>query len=461
MREEEGHTMKPCFYAKSPGNEGYIKNMEVLAFHDLDGWAIFQMALYRKEGRYYLYGAGRGNPVCPILDVTDPERPKLVERLCVAPDNPRQKVGKIQAADGLLITALSCGASASGAAGAYRPEQFGTGLSGFMIFDIASDPIHPRLLGCWKNGVSGGANGVHRFFYNGGSYVHVSSDCRGFEGMIYRIVDIRDPTAPREVGRWWLPEQFADGYAGRTFDPCAPHNPEYMKKGWLHGPPYVRDGRAYCGYAGAGLVVLDVRDVTRPKLLGRLPLSPPFSSYYAGAKTHTALPLPGRDFLVLTNEGERFPWFNAEKLGGMPQSLNNLHLVDIRDPSRPTLIAEFPYPEVPEGFPYPNFNEMGIGCPGPFGPHNIYEPMSNKPWLEQRGDRVYCCYFHAGLRVYDVSAPYYVKEIGYFIPPNPLRHRVSTNVGPCIGVSEDCVVDDRGVIFMDTYQDGLYVLRMQ
>lgn len=243
-----------------------------------------------------------------------------MERLCVAPDNPRQKVGKIQAADGLLITALSCGASASGAAGAYRPEQFGTGLSGFMIFDIASDPIHPRLLGCWKNGVSGGANGVHRFFYNGGSYVHVSSDCRGFEGMIYRIVDIRDPTAPREVGRWWLPEQFADGYAGRTFDPCAPHNPEYMKKGWLHGPPYVRDGRAYCGYAGAGLVVLDVRDVTRPKLLGRLPLSPPFSSYYAGAKTHTALPLPGRDFLVLTNEGERFPWFNAEKLGGCPRA---------------------------------------------------------------------------------------------------------------------------------------------
>lgn len=86
--------MKPCFYAKSPGNEGYIKNMEVLAFHGLDGWAIFQMALYRKEGRYYLYGAGRGNPVCPILDVTDPERPKLVERLCVAPDNPRQKVGR-------------------------------------------------------------------------------------------------------------------------------------------------------------------------------------------------------------------------------------------------------------------------------------------------------------------------------------------------------------------------------
>ena len=344
-------------------------------------------------------------------------------------------MGKIQAADGLLITALSCGASASGAAGAYRPEQFGKGFSGFMIFDIASDPVHPRLLGRWDNGVPGGTNGVHRFFYNGGPYVHVSSDCRGFEGMIYRIVDIQDPASPREVGRWWLPEQFADGYAGREFDPlCPPQSRVYEKKAWLHGPPYVRDGIAYCGYSGAGLVILDVRDVTRPRMLGQLPLCPPFASHYAGAKTHTALPLPGRDFLVATNEGERFPWFTKEKLGGMPQSLNNLHMVDIRDPAHPTLIAEFPYPEVPEGFPYPNFNDMGLGCPGPFGPHNIHEPMSNKPWLEQRGDRVYCCYFHAGLRVYDVSDPYYIKEIGYFIPPNPLRHRISTNTGPCIAV---------------------------
>lgn len=36
--------------------------------------------------------------------------------------------------------------------------------------------------------------------------------------------------------------------------------------------------------------------------------------------------------------------------------MNNLHMVDVSDPTRPTLIAEFPYPEVPEDFPYPNFN---------------------------------------------------------------------------------------------------------
>ena len=47
------------FYSKGEGNDGYIKNLEVLGYCDLDGKAgMFQMALYRTEaGRYLLYGA--------------------------------------------------------------------------------------------------------------------------------------------------------------------------------------------------------------------------------------------------------------------------------------------------------------------------------------------------------------------------------------------------------------------
>ncbi|MFR5117875.1 MAG: hypothetical protein ACLTDV_13235 [Eubacterium sp.] len=129
---------------------------------------------------------------------------------------------------------------------------------------------------------------------------------------------------------------------------------------------------------------------------------PAFSSHLAGARTHTALPLPGRDLCVVTNEGERFQFFPEGSIKEA-QAMNNLHMVDVSDPTHPTLIAEFPYPEVPEDFPYPNFNVMNLGCQGPFGPHNLHEPMSNKPWLEQRGDRVYRCYFvEQGLRIYDV-----------------------------------------------------------
>ena len=91
--------------------------------------------------------------------------------------------------------------------------------------------------------------------------------------------------------------------------------------------------------------------------------------------------------------------------------MNNLHMIDISDPTDPQLVAEFPYPEVPENYPWPNFNTAGMdGAQGPFGPHNIHEPMSNKPWLDQNPNRVYCCYFHAGMRVYDVSGPYYIMS---------------------------------------------------
>ena len=138
-------------------------------------------------------------------------------------------------------------------------------------------------------------------------------------------------------------------------------------------------------------------------------------------------------------------------------------MVDVSDPTHPTLIAEFPYPEVPEDFPYPNFNVMNLGCQGPFGPHNLHEPMSNKPWLEQRGDRVYCCYFAAGLRIYDVSDQYYIKEIAYFIPPNPNKTPEESFFkgfpGPRNAVTEDCCVDDRGYIYVTCLDDGFYVLK--
>lgn len=451
--------MSERFKMEGRNDLGYVKNMDVVGFHDLEGHRIFQMAMHKFGDKYYIYCAGRGGQVCPILDVTDPANIRMVRTFTPTDpmENPQQSVGKIQAADGLLITALKAGNGASLARGEYKDGQTFVGKSGIAIFDIKTDPENPKFLGYWDDGVHG-TNGVHRFYYNGGRYVHLSCDCRGFEGMIYRIVDIEDPTNPKEVGRWWLPDQYADGYPGRTFDEKAPHNPEYMKKGWLHGPPFVRDGIAYCGYSGAGLCIVDVNDVTRPKLMSQLPFQPTFSSYFAGAKTHTALPLPGRDYVVVTNEGERFTWMSKEKLKGMPQALNNIHMVDISDPYNPVLVAEFPYPEVPDDFPYPNFNEMGLGCQGPFGPHNLHEPMSNKPWLEQRGDRVYCCYFHAGMRVYDVSDPYYIKELAYFIPPVPIADS-SKFQGPIIATTEDCIVDDRGYIFMDTYLDGVYALK--
>ncbi|SHI75559.1 LVIVD repeat-containing protein [Parasporobacterium paucivorans] len=461
--------MSDTLYAKGPGNNGFIRNLEVCSFSSLDGKSsMFQMALYKTpQGKYYLYGCSFGGKRQGVLinDVTDPYNPVFIKHMeLVDPkEYPTTTSPKMQIADDLMIVAMSSGSGPGALVDQTKLAQIKS-EAGIRIYSLKEDPENPKFLGYWDCGLSH-VMGVHRFMYNGGRYVHLSADCVGFEGLIYRIIDIIDPANPVEVGRWWLPEQYADGYPGRTFDPAAPHVPEFMDKGWLHGPPFVVGDKAYCGYSGAGLVVLDVADITRPKCLGQLKLMPAFSSHNAGARTHTALPLPGRDLVVVTNEGERFQFFTKEALKGKAQALNNIHMIDVSDPGDPTLIAEFPYPEVPKDFPYKNFNEMNLGCQGPFGPHNLHEPMSGKPWLEQRGDRVYCCYFHAGLRVYDVSDPYYIKEIAYFIPPNPNKSPEESFFpgfpGPRNATTEDCIVDDRGNIIIDAIDDGFYILKMK
>ncbi len=465
LRIEEDE-MADMFYAKSPGNNGYIKNLEVCDFNNLDGnCGMFQMALYKTEiGKYYLYGAcfGGNQKGIMISDVTDPYNTKFVKHfpLINADEYPTTITPKIQVADDLLICAM-CAGSGPGAIVTQDELLKTNSQTGIRIYSIKEDPENPVFLSYWDCGVPH-SFGVHRFMYNGGRYVHLSSEAKGFEGSIYIIVDIEDPRNPKEVGRWWSPEQYADGYPGRTYDQHAPHVPEFMDKGWLHGPPFVRNGMAYCGYGGDGLYILDVNDVTRPRCVGNLRLQPTFSSSLAGARTHTALPLPGRDLVVVTNEGERFQFFKPGSIK-QAQALNNIHMVDVSDPAMPTLIAEFPYPEVPKDFPYPNFNIMNLECQGPFGPHNLHEPMDGKPWLEQRGDIVYCCYFAAGLRIYDVSDPYYIKEIAYFIPPNPIKKPEESFFpgfpGPRNATTEDVVVDDRGYIFIDALDDGFYVLK--
>ncbi len=456
-------------FSRGENNPGYIKNLECLSYCDWDQKSgAFQMQLYRtEEGKYYMYGSSFGGikgASFIIAEVTDPENPRFVKRVfALDPDEyPTTSIPKLQVAEDKLIVAMTSG-SGPGALVDQSELQNMKCEAGIRIYSLKEDPEDPKFLGYWDCGVPHSI-GVHRFMYNGGPYVYLSCEAERFEGMIMRIVDISDPANPKEVGNWWAPHQFVDGYPGRTVDHHAEHVPAFMDKGWMHGPPYRRDdGLMFCGYGGDGLYILDAKDVTRPHLLGQLKFMPAFSSHLAGARTHTALPLPGRDFCVVTNEGERFQFFPPGSIQGA-QALNNIHMVDVSDPTNPVLVAEFPYPEVPENFPFPNFNVMQLGVQGPFGPHNVHEPMSGKPWLDQSGDRVYNCYFAAGLRVYDVSDPYYIKEIAYFIPPNPDKTPEESFFGfpgPRNAVTEDCVVDDRGYIYVTCLDNGFYILKMK
>jgi hypothetical protein len=117
---------------------------------------------------------------------------------------------------------------------------------GVLIWDIR-DPVNPRRLGQFRTG----GTGTHRNFYAGGRYMHLAAGIPGYEGNIYVIVDIDNPAKPREVGRWRVTGQHTAGGE----QPSA----TYISH---HGAPYVAGNLVYLAYGAAGMIVLDISDVT-------------------------------------------------------------------------------------------------------------------------------------------------------------------------------------------------------
>src|SRR6516162_5279098 len=79
------------------------RNVDLLAYHDLDGRSGFKLALQEVAGRFFLYVAGFWHSGWSILDVSDPEHRELL-RFVDGP--PNTMTIQVQVADGTMITAL-------------------------------------------------------------------------------------------------------------------------------------------------------------------------------------------------------------------------------------------------------------------------------------------------------------------------------------------------------------------
>jgi len=385
---------------------------------DLGGKPGFKMAIHKAAGRWYFYVAHLWEPGWSIVDITDPLAPRPIKFI---PGPPNIWTIQIQIADGLMITGLE-----------KIPPVWEGGTpvgvpfeEGFYIWSL-EDPENPRRIGHYKTG----GDGTHRNYYAGGRYVHATILPEGFDGHIYGIVDIADPTKPREISRWWRKGQWkAGGEGGVPFGTM------------LHGGAYVVGDRAYLPYSAGGFVILDISDVTKPKLVSDLPFSPPFQSFIA---VHTAQPLPERKLVVVNSEAI------AENCD---EPLGYAGLVDISDETKPRLSALFPLPAPPAGAPFPNFCTRG----GRFGPHNQHQHQFQEV-LFRDDNFVFLTYFNAGLRIVDISDDRLPREVGYFVPPDPVERR-----GPMpsklVPQSEDVIVDARGFIYVTDKNHGVYVLR--
>jgi hypothetical protein len=322
--------------------------------------------------------------------------------------------------EGKMITALERIPPGWGGDGSKPNDE------GVLIWSLA-DPVHPKLLGRYKTGGSG----THRDGYFGGKYVHLAAGMPGYSGNIYVIIDISDPAHPIEAGRWWVPGQWVAG--GEKATPGVS----------LHGPPYVQGNLAYVPFGAAGLVILDVSNPAQIKKLGQLPFTPPF---LGNIGAHSALPLPKRNLALVNSESIR---------EDCNEPLNHASVVDVSNPSTPTLLALMPLPVPPRGLPYKDFCQKG----GRFGPHNINQ-HHHSPFTDHSDSLVYLTYFNAGLRVYDISDATLPKEVAWFIPPDPVHRYGPQPVGSLVEQTEDVLVDTRGYIYVSNKNQGLWILKL-
>ncbi len=390
--------------------------MRLVGYHDLQRRPAFKLALQMVQGRWFLYLTHFWCAGWSILDVTEPDKPELLQFI----DGPENTwTLQVQVAERRMITSLERIPSVEWGLDPTKPHG-----EGIYIWDV-SDPVAPAFLSHFKTGHTG----THRNYYDGGPYVHCAAAARGFEGNIYRIVDFRDPKRPLEAGRWWLPEQWSAGgaKAGRP-------------RVSLHGPPYVEGDRAFLSCGAGGMVILDISDIEVPRLVGRLDLGPALGSSLG---CHTVVPLPRRKLAIVNSEA-----INE----GCDEPLNYAAVVDIADEANPRVLSLFPVPTPPPGSPYRNFCEKG----GRFGPHNQHHPQHH-PDLEARDDRVYLTYFNAGLRIYDIADPHQPREVAHFIPPDP-PERLGLLPKKLVTQTEDVLVDRRGTIYITDKNWGLHIL---
>ncbi|HWI35951.1 MAG TPA: hypothetical protein VNU64_05815 [Burkholderiales bacterium] len=404
-----------------PAGVARAHNVEAIGYLPLQDKPAFKMAIHKAGDRWYWYCAHLWESGWSVVEVTDPRKPRFV-RFIQGP--PNTWTLQIQIADGRMITSMERippnwgGDDAATARGEYG--------EGFSIWSL-EDPENPRPLGHYKTG----GDGTHRNFYAGGRYVFATALPKGYQGHILQIVDISDPANPKEISRWWRKGQWTGGgESGATKDVL------------LHGGAYVKGDRAYLPYSAGGFVILDISDLTQPKLVSDLPFSPPFQSFIA---VHSAVPLQRKPLVIVNSEAI------SERCD---EPLGFVGIVDVSKEDRPRLISLFPLPVPPKELGLTSFCHRA----GRFGPHNQHQPQY-QPVLWQDERYLYVTYFNAGLRVYDVEDERAPREVGWFLPPDPQTRRGPLPKTGLVAQSEDVVVDARGNIFVSDKNHGVYILR--
>ena len=359
------------------------------------------------EGKYAYVGhiTNKERLGTSILDVSDPRKPRLLSQIHL--DEADSHSHKARVAGDLLIVNVEQNMGALGRkAENLAQQQTSYNLGGFKLYDI-SNREKPRLIAHHRTY----GRGVHRFDMDQ-NYAYISTEMEGYVGNILVIYDLKDPAHPEEIARWWMPGQHLAGGEKPTWS-------GYRNR--LHHTLRVGD-RLYASCWHAGLRVIDVSDIRKPRTVGAYDYHPPFPE-----PTHTVLKVPfpvgGREVAVVFDEEHDH----------VPGRLHaGMWLFDLTDVAHIKPISMFHLSEL----------DSPWSRAGRFGAHQPAEHLSDT--------LVHASWFSGGLRIVDIADPAAPREVGHYIP-EPAAGQSSPQ-------SNDVDVDARGLIYLLDRNQGLDVL---
>lgn len=324
-----------------------------------------------------------------ILDVSDPSAPVFVAHI---PGEPGDNCRAVQ-----VIHSPRDGRD-------YLVRNHETATScGFDVFDI-TDRAQPVRTATIRETPAGPISHAHKGWWDEDSGLYFASAGEaGFRpGGHLVILDIADPRLPRFVARHWITGQHES-------------EPDPGGRGLTMHHPVVDMAaqKLYMGYPWGGqLEVVDFSEITQPRSILSFNIEPTFNK-----GPHTALPFfgvtcpnfaPGigdvRDFIVFVNEANN--WRPDKK-----EVRTMLFVLDVTAWDHPMTIGTFRVPDA---------EYVGRGLR--FGPHQFAETRNGQLYSPAANDNLlFVAYFSGGLRILDLSDPFAIKEVGFYVPATTER----------------------------------------
>lgn len=226
-----------------------------------------------------------------------------------------------------------------------------------------------------------------------------------------RVLDVTDPAAPRLAGTWSPPV------------------------GLLHSISLSPDGRlAYLSLWTGGMMVADASQFTSGQADPRLvPLTPVAARLQppAGGNVHSAVQLPGRNVVVVTDE--RYP--PACPYGPA-------RLVDVSDPAQPRVLSVLTVPE----------NDPTTCRNSPVGTYTSHNPTAV-------GDLLFVSWYSSGLQVFDVADPAHPVRLTEIRPQGAAPGLRDPQLGATVTMTWSYPIVRDGLVYVADIDEGLLVLR--